>query len=165
MTNTNGIADFGLVQVRGDSGEAEQKISVEVEPSKTYAGWRDFVDKTENSFTVKVETGTTASGSVIDVKTGNPVPNTVVTAYPADFNSTNYYGHLKTRTDKAGRFTFRGMQDIRYRVSVPSAAPADAVVTKLPNGGRRYKYPNGSTEQIVIGGSEDDHEIHVQVVD
>lgn len=162
LTDSNGIADLGLVQLRGDAGETQQKVSVTVKPSKTHAGWRDFVDQQQDDFTIEVDRGVTASGIVLDVKTDKPVVNTRVVAYPADFDSTNYHGHLKTQTDAAGRFQFRGMQSIRYVVSAPDAAPAEAVVTFRADGGRSYKYPNGPREQFVDGGSDKEHEIRVQ---
>lgn len=165
LTDENGIANMGLVQVRGDSGETRQRISADVKPSKSHAGWRDFLDNTDNAFTIQIESGVTASGVVIDVNSGAPIPNITVAAFPADYDSTNYHGHLRTRTDANGRFTFHGMHSIRYRVSTPDAAPAEAVVTKLPNGSRHYEYPNGSIEQIVVGGNEESHEIQAQIVE
>jgi beta-lactamase regulating signal transducer with metallopeptidase domain/protocatechuate 3,4-dioxygenase beta subunit len=126
-----------------------------VRPSTAFQGLRQAVDLNAKTQKLRLERGVTTAGVVLDVDTGEPLGNVVVWAWPADFSKSAWWASLETKTDAQGRFRFRGMEPIRYRVGIRGVLPPDVVIHKEADGRYRYEYPSGYPGWSITGGEQE----------
>ena len=144
-------AEFGIATF-AESVPSEDSPFVTVAPSVRVTGPTGHIGFTGKlselseiapaMFELQLDRGVSASGTIVDVQTGRPVPNARIRVYPANFAAAKFKQNIRTATDARGEFRFDNLEPMEYRVSIEEAMPKGTVM--IPNGaGYSFRYPNG----------------------
>lgn len=152
-TSADGFASFGRLPIDHPVAPINISYHVIVPPQKYRGISREWNPR--QPLEIRLQTGVSASGVVIDTTSGKPIPNANVRIYPLDAGRASYKGSVTTTADGEGRFRFDGLEQILYAGSVTNAAPKGTVVEPLGHGGYRFSYPNGPTSLELTGGAKD----------
>jgi hypothetical protein len=101
-----------------------------------------------------------ASGVLVEAKSGKPIPGAEVRLMPREFERASYRNSIRTKTDARGEFRFDGLEDLEYSAYVDGAVPKGTVVTPGP-AGTRFEYPEGVRQLSVRAGA---HGVRLEVL-
>ena len=150
----------------GDAGALKFRVEAKIAPTAGHAGWRRNLDLSPPSSTdyeIRLVPGVSASGTVVDVDTGRPIPGAEVCVRAKD--ASNAYGdRIQTTTDAHGEFHFLNTLDpITYLGLVTDTNAHGTAVRPTPGSGEKVRYPGGSHEHFLEGGSPDRVEWRVTI--
>ena len=99
---------------------------------------------------IRLKAGVSATGVVIDLATGKPIPDAKIRLFPRDWGRASSKDAATTKSDAQGRFRFDGLDPIPYGGSIENASPKGTRVERLGGGGYRI---HGSGELELTGGA------------
>jgi len=150
-TGADGVAIFE--NLADEKSLAPLRLSLHVTvPPVHYRGWQAPIDR-RSPVVVRLERGLTASGVLIEAKTGKPIPGAEVRLAAGDYGRTHFRGPIRTKTDARGEFRFDGLEDLQYAAYVDGAVPKGTTITPTA-GGSRFEYPEGVRQLSVRAGAQ-----------
>ena len=128
---------------------------LDIRPAARFQGRRVPARFNDKPIVVRLQPGLSAAGVLIDDASGWPIPDAVVSAYPAEYRAAGYHGVIKTRTNQRGEFRFDNLEDIRYRLRVKGAVTASTVIRRNPDGTTSYVRSGQHQDTFVTGGQSE----------
>ncbi len=137
--------------------------SLNVHPTAAFQGQKVPIGFDGKTITVRLRPGHSAAGVLIDDATSWPIPEAVVTAYPAENASANYHGTIETRTNHRGEFRFGNLEDIRYRLRAEGTVTPDTEIRRNADGTTTYRTRGVRHDTFVTGGQEEVTTMRVKI--
>lgn len=134
-----------ILQLRPEGNYADQDVPVKIDG---------------NPVKVTLTKGYALHGQVINDKTGKPVANATVSAWPQGPQSVPE--RIQTVSDENGKFAFTNLDQQKYQLNVDGTIEADAVIEHTPGGTIQFSYPNGVHPIVARGGQTDPVIVRVQ---
>lgn len=107
------------------------RYSLTVLPGENLCGASLSIDDPTQPLTIELDRGQKLKGVLIDAATSRPMGDTEVTALLAsayaNYSRARYRGLIRTTTDSRGRFEFRNLETLRYRLLVDGAGKVQIV--------------------------------------
>jgi hypothetical protein len=103
------------------------------------------------SLEIRLSRGLSASGVLIDSKSGKPIPAAEIRLMLRQFALASFRNSIQTKTDARGEFRFDGLEDLEYTAYVDGAVPKGTIVTPTA-AGTRFEYPTGVTPLSLRAG-------------
>jgi hypothetical protein len=107
---------------------------------------------------VRLETGLTARGKLIEDKTDKPMSAIRVRMLPKDSRQATYKSGIEAETDQNGVFEVGGLEPIEYWVRIDDTYPPDAEFIK-DAGGRVTSVRSTGQDLTITGGQTEEPEI------
>ena len=133
---------------------------LQLRPRGDYANQDVPVKIDGNPVKVNLTKGYALHGQVINVKTGKPMANATVSAWPQGPQSIPE--RIQTVSDKDGKFAFTNLDQENYQLQVDGTIEADAIIEHTPGGTTQFSYPNGVHPIVARGGQMDPIIVRVQ---
>ncbi len=141
----------GRYTFRGVNFGLPGTYTVLAHPTATLAGAKAGVDSRRPSTTVTLRRGVRLEGVLVDDTTGKPMPRRIVEASPFDYREgARYAGTLEARTNDEGRFVFKNLEPLTYRMRIRRTAPVGATITTQPDGTHSIRYPSELRDRIGV---------------
>jgi hypothetical protein len=119
-------------------------------PTDTLTGMRTDVDPKHPTTTIRLGRGVRLEGVLVNHKTGEPIPGKTVAARPADYRDVPYGRTIQAETDSQGRFVFKNLRPIAYRLRVDNTVPPGTEIIELPDGRRSIRYPGQLHDELKV---------------
>jgi beta-lactamase regulating signal transducer with metallopeptidase domain len=115
-TDAHGLAFFKHL-----NPELLRDVQLTIEPSVTRTGQTIPLDPETRELDIKLERGLTASGQLVDVETGKPIPNRTFRIAPRNFGKPGYLSLIRGKTDEQGKFVFQNLEAREYQFYIDGA--------------------------------------------
>lgn len=112
-----------------------------------FRGLMQRLDPTRQ-ITLELQRGSSAQGTIIEARSGNPIPEAVIWVTPRNFGEAVFKEAIRTQTDSRGRFQFSGLENIEYIARIEETVTKGTVIEPVGSG---YRYhPPGQSGDYVL---------------
>lgn len=157
----NGIARFEHVPEK-DIGSWKLNVS-----DPNHQGVSFPVDWGSLPNPLRLKPGFSASGRIVEHKTGRPIPDASIYLLPKPFKDAKLQDSIFFRTDETGRFEINNLEAMAYEFHLHSAVPPEVPVLSSPDGSYNIdysKYRNGLPYPLIVGGKSRDVTIRMKLL-
>lgn len=150
-TGPDGLAIFE--NLAGNEDIAPLRLSFNfTAPPVRFQGWQARIDG-HQPVEIRLGRGLSASGVLINSKSGKPIPGAEIRLVPREFRQATFKGSIRTKTDATGQFRFEGLEDLEYTAYIDGTVPKGTIVTQ-EGGSTRFQYPAGVVQHQLRAGMD-----------